>query len=249
MESMDERVKRSDMENNATALAVQLLKSCPIPYKQRFSNLGLFLNSRDLSRILFMDYIYRQIVDVQGAVFDFGTRWGHSMAIFSALRGIYEPFNRHRKIVGFDTFSGFPQVTEEDGKAELMQIGNLSVTADYEKYLEQIMEYHEQSNPLAHIKKYEIRKGDAAAEISHYLADNPETIVALAYFDLDVYHSTKACLEAIAPRLVKGAVLAFDELNDHDAPGETQALDEVFGLKNIRLKRFPHASRVSYFVV
>ena len=249
MDKMSEKVQRSDKENSATALAVTLFKFCPIPYNQRFSNLGLFLNSRDLSRILFMDFIYRQIVDVQGVVFDFGTRWGQSMAIFSALRGIYEPFNRHRKIVGFDTFSGFPQVTEEDGKSDLMQVGNLSVTADYEKYLEQIMEYHEQSNPLAHIKKYEILKGDAAQEISSYMADNPETIVALAYFDLDVYQSTKVCLEAIGPRLVKGALVAFDELNDHDAPGETQALNEVFGLKNIRLKRFPHASRVSYFIV
>ena len=85
--------------------------------------------------------------------------------------------------------------------------------------------------------------------IHEYLDDNPETIVALAYFDFDVYEPTKICLEAIKPRLVKGSILGFDELNDPDSPGETQALIEVFGLNNIRLKRYPYTSRTSYFVV
>ncbi len=53
----------------------------------------------------------------------------------------------------------------------------------------------------------------------------------------------------IRPRLTKGSVVGFDELNDPDSPGETLALMEVIGLPNVRLKRFPHASRVSYFVV
>ena len=48
---------------------------------------------------------------------------------------------------------------------------------------------------------------------------------------------------------MKGSIVGFDELNDPDSPGETRALMEVFGLNNVRLRRFPHASRVSYFVV
>ena len=82
-----------------------------------------------------------------------------------------------------------------------------------------------------------------------YLKENPQTIIALAYFDFDIYEPTKKCLEAIKERLVKGSVVAFDELNDHDSPGETVALMEVFGLNNIKLKRHQYTSRVSYFVV
>jgi hypothetical protein len=37
-------------------------------------------------------------------------------------------------------------------------------------------------------------------------------------------------------------------LNDPLDPGETIALIEVYGLNNIRLKRYPYTSRVSYFV-
>ncbi len=237
----EEKQARLDMFNH--------FKACPIPDEQTLSNLGLFLNSKNLSRILFMDYIYRQIIDTQGVIIEFGTRWGQNLALFSALRGIYEPFNRHRKIVGFDTFAGFPSVTPKDGSSEMMKKGELALTENYIEYLTRTLELQERDNPLSHLKKFELRAGDGSVETVKYLEENPETIVALAYFDFDLYEPTKKCLEAIKDRLVKGSVLGFDELNDPDSPGETLALKEVFGLNNIKLKRYRYTSRVSYFVV
>ena len=222
----------------------------PIPDNELLSNIGLFLNSKNLARLLYIHYIYTQIVDVQGIIVEFGTRWGQNMALFSALRGIYEPFNRHRKIVGFDTFTGFPSISEKDAKGhEIIKEGGFAVSADYEAYLEQLLELQERDNPISHIKKFEIRAGDAILEIDKYLVEYPETIIALAYFDLDIYEPTKACLKAIKPHLVKGSLLAFDELNDHDSPGETIALREIMPLNSIRLRRYPFASRVSFFEV
>jgi len=224
-------------------------RNCPIPNDQILSNLGLFLNSKNLSRILFMNHLYKQNVDVQGVVMEFGTRWGQNSALFSALRGIYEPFNRHKKIIGFDTFEGFPSISEKDGKSEMMIEGGLELTKNYQNYLDKILELQEEANPLSHIKKYELVKGDATKTVEDYFKKHPETIVSLAYFDFDLYEPTKKVLEIIKPRLVKGSVVGFDELNDPDSPGETLALKEVFGLNNIKLKRFPYASRVSYFVM
>jgi hypothetical protein len=226
-----------------------LLRSAPIPGDQLLSNMGLFLESKNLARILFMDHLYRQIIDVQGVIMEFGTRWGQNAALFAALRGIYEPFNRHRRIVAFDTFNGFPSVAPEDGQSDLMRKGQLATAADYDHFLKNVLSAQEALNPLSHIKKNEICKGDATLELPAYLKRSPETIVALAYLDFDLYEPTKKCLEIIRPRLVKGSVVGFDELNDADSPGETLALLETFGLNNVRLKRFPYASRVSYFVV
>jgi len=240
-DNQEERSLRNNM--------VKLLGESPIPKDQLLSNLGLFLNSKNLSRILFMNYVYQKVVDVPGVVFEFGTRWGQNVALFSALRGIYEPFNRHRKIVAFDTFEGFPSIHEKDGSSPMMQPGMLTLTEEYEKYLEKVLLNIEQDNPLGHINKFELRKGDGTEQIISYLQDNPETIVSLAYFDFDLYEPTKKCLEAIKPRLTKGSVVCFDEINDPDSPGETLALMEVFGLNNVTLKRHPHTSRVSYFVV
>ena len=159
----------------------------PIPDEQKLSNLGLFLSSKNLGRILFMDHIYRQIVDVQGVVMEFGTRWGQNSALFSQLRSIYEPYNRHRKIIAFDSFEGFPGISMEDGTSKMMETGNYSTTEGYENYLEQIMNLLEQDNPLSHIKKYEIIKGDAIEKVDDYLEEHKETIISLAYFDMDIY--------------------------------------------------------------
>lgn len=237
------------LETNKRLELYELLRECPIPKEQVLPNLGLFLNSKNLSRILFMNHIYQKQIDVHGIVMDLGTRWGHNAALFAALRGIYEPFNRHKKIVAFDTFEGFPEITPEDGESSLMVEGGLALTDDYDKYLSKVVQNIEDDNPLSHIKKFELVKGDATKTIHKYLEDNTETIISLAYFDFDLYKPTKECLEAIRPRLTKGSVVAFDELNDPDSPGETLALMEVFGLNNITLKRYKFASRVSYFVV
>lgn len=242
-------LQSSEEETEHRNSMLELLKSTPIPEQQLLSNLGLFLESKHLSRILLMDHLFRQIVDVHGAVMEFGTRWGQNAALFSALRGIYDPFNRHRNIVLFDTFEGFPSLHGKDGDHEMMYEGALSTAMNYEAYLEKVLTVHENLNPLDHIKKFEIRKGDGSVEVERYLKERPETIIALAFFDFDIYEPTKKVLEDIAPRLVKGSVVAFDELNDPDAPGETVAVMEAIGLNNIRLKKFPHASRVSYFVV
>ncbi|MEC8536179.1 MAG: class I SAM-dependent methyltransferase [Bacteroidota bacterium] len=239
----------NESEKSARDEMYNLLKKCPIPEEQVLSNLGLFLNSKNLSRILFMNYIYQKQIDVHGVLMEFGTRWGQNVALFAALRGMYEPFNRHKKLIAFDTFEGFPEITEEDGTSSMMVKGELALTTDYDKYLSEVVQNIENDNPLSHIKKFELVKGDATKTIHTYLKDNPETIVSLAYFDFDLYKPTKECLEAIKPRLTKGSVVAFDELNDPDSPGETLALMEVFGLQNVKLKRFPYASRVSYFIV
>lgn len=241
---------RSEEEKVMREAFFEHFQKNPIPDNELLSNIGLFLSSKNLSRILYMHHIYTLITDVQGIIVEFGTRWGQNIALFSALRGIYEPFNRHRKIVGFDTFTGFPCITEKDAKDhEIIREGGFAVSPDYQRYLETLLELHEKDNPLSHIKKYELRAGDASVEIERYLQQYPETIIALAYFDLDIYEPTKACLTAIKPHLVKGSLLAFDELNDHDSPGETIALKEIMGLNSIRLKRYPYASRVSYFTV
>lgn len=240
---------RSAAEEESSLEIERLLNSCPIPTDQLISNFALFMHPRDIARILFFNHIYSLIVDVPGIIIDFGTRWGTNMALFSSLRNIYDSINKQRIIVGFDTFEGFPNISPQDGNSSIMEIGRVSVPLGYEKYLNNILELHNKIEPLGHLKKFEICIGDASDEIKKYFTRQPQTIVSLAFFDMNLYKPTKDCLEAIKPRLVKGSVVAFDELNDPTCPGETQALQEVFGLNNIKLLRFRPTSRVSYFIV
>ena len=129
---------------------------------------------------------------------EFGCRWGQNLSLLTSLRGIYEPFNRLRKIVGFDTFEGFPSVSSKDPG---LSQGMYSTAPDYARFLAQILELQEQESPLPHIKKHEIVQGDASVTIREYLDRNPHTIIAMAYFDLDIYKPTRDCLLAIRDRL------------------------------------------------
>ncbi|OGL41503.1 MAG: crotonobetainyl-CoA--carnitine CoA-transferase [Candidatus Schekmanbacteria bacterium RIFCSPHIGHO2_02_FULL_38_11] len=228
---------------------VEQLKSAPLPDDELLPNLGLFLTSKNLSRILFFYEIYKKIIHTHGIVVEFGVRWGQTLSIMSALRGVFEPFNRHRKIVGFDTFEGFRGMSEKDGELCKCKDGSFSVAHGYEDYLGKVLYMQEQLNPMSHLKRYEIVKGDIRETLPEYFKKHPETIISLAVLDFDIYAPTKVALEAIKPYLCKGSILVFDELCDDIFPGETIALKEVLGLNNVRIQRLPMTSRVSYLKI
>jgi hypothetical protein len=234
-------------EVNTREAFFEKFKNAPIPDNELLTNLGLFISRQTLSRILYMQELYSKIISVHGVIMEFGVRWGQNLSLFSSLRGMYEPFNYNRKIIGFDTFSGFPVLSKKDG--DLLAIGDYAVAADYEKYLEAILSYHEKESPIPHKKKFELVKGDASVTFKNYLEKNPHTIVAMAYFDFDIYQPTKDCLELLLPRLTKGSVIAFDELNCPEFPGETLAVMETIGLSKYAIKRSPLNPLISYIVI
>lgn len=239
----------SSREKELRSNFYKLYEACPIPTAEKLMNLELFIKRQDLSGILFVNEMYQKILNVHGIVCEFGVRWGRKLALLESLRGIYEPFNHNRKIVGFDTFEGFPSVDDKDGKAEIIAKGSFNVTKNYEDYLAKVLDYHESESPISHIKKYELVKGDASIEVKKYFEKNPHSIIAMAYFDFDIYKPTFDCLMAIKERLTKGAVIGFDELNCHDYPGETLALKEVFGLDRYQIRHSPFSPTQSYIVI
>ena len=245
----DAIVLSSQSEKELQRKFVELFKGAPLPDDEILPNVGLFLSSKSLSRVLFFYEIYKKILHTHGIIVEFGVRWGQTLSILSALRGIFEPFNRHRKIVGFDTFAGFKGMSDKDGALCKSVDGSFSVSENYEQYLETLLGLQEALNPIPHLKKFELVRGNAMETIPAYLKRQPETIVSLAIFDFDIYQPTRAALEAIKPHLFKGSVLVFDELADDIFPGETVALREVFNLADLKIERLPMTARVSYVVL
>ena len=206
----------------------------------------LTLRRQSISRILYYDDLYKKILGVPGVICEFGVQWGTTLAQLMAFRGIYEPYNHSRKIYGFDTFEGFPVIDEKDhGFSEL---GDYSVNSGHIELLEEILTIHESYSPLSHIKKFDLVKGDASLTVGPWLAANPHAIISMAIFDMDVYKPTRDVLELILPRLTKGSLLVFDELNAEMFPGETRAVDEVLGLNNIRLRHNSNQPKCAWAV-
>jgi hypothetical protein len=112
-------------------------------------------------------------------------------------------------------------------------VGDYSTESVGLDLLESILETHEKLSPLAHIKKFELVKGDVSETINPRLNSNPHVIISMAIFDMDLFKPTKNELIAIILRLTKGSLLVFDELNHEKFPGETRAVSEVLGLNKL----------------
>lgn len=227
---------------------LELFKSSPIADEDTLRNLQLFTNRIDLADILFMAELYKKQLNVHGVIAEFGSRWGRNLALFEALRSIYEPYNHIRKIIGFDTFEGFAAVSDKDGQYEGAKQGGFNVSQGYEIFLEKVLAAHEAMAPIADKKKFELVKGDICETLPQYLQDHPHTIFSMIYIDVDLYEPTKEILKHVKNHIVKGTVIGFDEVCHPNWPGETIALRESFDLQDFELQRLPFSPTTSYIV-
>ncbi|PRM91334.1 crotonobetainyl-CoA--carnitine CoA-transferase [Arcobacter cryaerophilus gv. occultus] len=225
-----------------------LFQNSPMPIEHLMVNLGLYMRSSVLAKTLYINELYEKIVHLPGSIMEFGSWYGTNLALFESLRAIYDPYNYTRKVIGFDTYDGYENLSINDGKSELVQEGQYSIPENYIDYLKEVLDFHQKENVLPHIKKYELIKGDATKSVYEYLEKNQHTMISLAYFDMQLYEPTKKCLEAIKPYLVKGAVIAMDEINNDDYPGETIAFREVFGLGNYEIHKSRYLPDRSYMI-
>ncbi len=229
--------KASEAQVAHREVLYKLFRECPMPVDQLMIVLGLYLRSSALAKILFLDEMYQMIVDIPGVILEFGSWWGQNLVLFENLRAIYEPFNQSRRIIGFDTFKGYPSGSDRDGTSDIIEAGSYNVGEDYQEYLEQLIDYHEKNNVLGTVKKHRLVAGDVAETAPRFFEENPGTVVALAYFDMALYEPTKVALQTIRPHLIPGSVLMLDEFNNKDYPGETIAFKEVFKDESYTVRR------------
>lgn len=197
------------------------------------------IHRETISRLLYYNDLYKKIVGVAGCILEFGVQWGATLSQLISLRAIYEPYNHRRHIYGFDTFEGFASTHKLKDGGHLKK-GDYKVKKNYQNDLENLLRLHESNCPIPQIKKFTLIKGDVSETANTWVKENPHAIIAMAIFDMDVYAPTKKALEAIKPKLVKGSLLIFDELNCQEFPGETLAVDEVLGLNNLKLRHDPN---------
>jgi Macrocin-O-methyltransferase (TylF) len=239
----------SAAELQARVDMAQLLENTPIPKEELPNNLALYLRRDVLADLLAMNELYLRILNLPGVVMEFGTRWGRHLALLVVLRELYEPYDYTRKVVGFDTFLGFPDVHEKDGQYHEIHRGSMAVPEGYDRHLSDVLEVHEKESVNAHIRRFEVIEGDARETLPMYLSTYPETIISLAYFDLDLYEPTKACLELIRPRLVPGSIVAFDEVAHRNFPGETIALLDTLDLPKTSMQKLRFSSYPTFVII
>ena len=236
------RAKRTETKASSETLSrkkilLDLFAKRPMNDDDLLANAGLYLRSSAIAKLLFLHELYQMIVDMPGIIMDFGVWYGQNLSVFENLRAIYEPFNQNRRIVGFDTFSGYASASPRERLSEVIGGDGYALPSDYANYLRSVLAYHESNNVLGHIPKHSIIVGDVVQTAPQYFRDHPGDVVALAYFDLATYKPTKICLETVLPHALPGSVLLLDELNFREYAGASIAFKEVFAGRRYRIRK------------
>ena len=160
---------------------------------------------------------------------------------WAKLSAVLEPNNLTRRIYGFDTFEGFRSVSDKDqtrnGGAEEGEFDVLTAHSE----LQELIRAYDMDRFLGHVDKVHLIKGDAVETVPIFLEENPHLLVSLLFLDFDLYEPTKVALEHFLPRMPRGAIVAFDELDNPSWPGETLAmLDSVGSFRLERLEFDPY---------
>ena len=207
-----------------------------------------FTSKRSLARFIVKYEIFKNILSINGVIIECGVYNGSGLFSWAQLSNIFEPVNYNRKIIGFDTFEGFVEIGESDINVDKKPcVGDLR-GAELGEFELSVKKYSNERH-LMHIKNIELVKGDFIITGQKYIEQNPHLIVSLLYLDFDLYEPTKKALELFLPRMCKGAIVCFDQLNCINFPGETKALIEEFDLKKYELKRFPIDPWISYITL
>ena len=222
----------------------------------KLSNFEKYVPTRDISRFIARYELFKKIRDVKGSIIECGVHRGGGVMAWAKMSSALEPYSINRKIIGFDTFSGFSNIneedlikTEKDINEELKEGGWSAEVSIYDEMMDCIEAYNDERF-FGKKEKVDLIKGDAVKTIPDYVSKNQHLVVSLLFLDFDLYEPTKIALEHFMPRIPKGGVVVFDQINNPVWPGETVALLEHFGsLNKLEIRKFDYECNIAYIVI
>jgi hypothetical protein len=239
---------RTNEEKEVGKNIEHIFDACPDSIEIKLENFTKYVRRQHLKRFLAMYEIFKLILPIKGSIVECGVFKGFGVMAWAKLSTMLEPENFTRRIYGFDTFAGFPSVSEKDkNPIEKHAIGSLYANS-YNELTELIIEY-DHDRFLGHLDKIKLIKGDVIQTIPKFIIDNSHLVVSLLFLDMDLYEPTKAAVEHFLPRMPKGAVIAFDEIDNPMWPGETNAVLDSIGINNLKLQRLEWDPYISYAII
>lgn len=239
---------RTDEEVKVGKAIENIFNKNPDTVEIKLENFPKYVRRQHLKRFITLYEIYKRLLPVKGSIVELGVFRGFSLSTWAKLSAILEPENLTRKIYGFDTFEGFPSIHEKDKTDSY----NHEVGHFYTNVFDELSELNTEFNKdrfLGHINKVELIKGDCTKTIPAFIEKNQHLLISMLFIDLDLYEPTKAALEHFLPRMHKGSIIAFDELDNSQWPGETLALLESMNIKNISIETIPGDPYIGFAVL
>jgi hypothetical protein len=214
----------------------------------RLANMARYARRAQVTRFAALYELFKLALPVKGSIVECGVFRGASFMTFAQLSAALEPTNLTRRVYGFDSFAGFPAVSPGDRPRQTGAApGDLS--SDSFAELSELIDIYDRDRFLGHIPKVKLIRGDVTDTIPAFVDEHRHLMVSLLFLDLDLYEPTTVALRHLLPRMPKGAILAFDELDNPLWPGETSAVLDEVGLSRLELRRFEFDPYISYAVL
>ncbi len=239
---------RTKEEKEAGKKLEKVFVDSPDSIEIKLENFTKYIKRQKLTRLLALYEIYKKILPVKGSIIECGVHRGFGLMAWANLSAVLEPVNLTRRIYGFDTFGGFPSVEKAD-ESKYTKIKPGSLSTDSFNELKKIIKLYDSNRFLGHISKVHLIKGNAIKTIPQFVKDNKHLVVSLLFLDFDLFEPTKVAIESFYPRMPKGAIIAFDELDNPIWPGETLALLKTIGINKLKIKRFEFDPYIGYTVI
>lgn len=216
---------------------------------EKLENFTKYVPRQRLTEFIAKHEIFKKIINVHGSIVEGGVFYGGGLMTWAQLSAILEPINYSRRIIGFDTFAGFPPLSPEDARSKGVEakVGGLAI--DSLDDLQRCVELYDLNRFISHIPKVSLVKGDACQTIPQFVEEHPDLVVSLLYLDFDIFEPTRVALEYLLPRMPKGGVIGFDELHSETFPGETIAVIKQLGIDNLRIEKFTFEPGISFAVL
>jgi len=217
----------------------------------KIRSLMRFMGRQDVAKFCVYHNIFNMTSNVTGSIVECGVYQGNSLMTWANLSAALEPYNYNCKIIGLDTFSGYPNISEQDitnaKSSEQKKIGGW-YSNSFEDLNESISIF-DLDRPLNQIPKVELVKGDITETAPQYIEKNPHLLVRVLSITTNIYEPIKSSIKAFLPRMPKGSVLIIDSLNSNLYPGASLALIEELDLAHLKFETPSYYCNLNYCVM
>src|ERR1035437_4914283 len=127
------------------------------PTDKKLANFSKYVRRQTIARFAAHYEIFKRVLNVKGSVVECGVHHGGGLMTWAKLSSTLEPYNYHRRILGFDTFEGFPSVSKIDEQGKATPVPGM-FREDYAIHaeLQECIKDYDQNRFLNHIEKVEL---------------------------------------------------------------------------------------------
>jgi len=210
-----------------------------------------FMPRQDVAKFCAYHDIFNMTSGVSGSIVECGVFHGNSLMAWANLAAAMEPYNYNCRVIGLDTFAGYPSISKQDTdgarESEQKKVGGFY--SDSYEDLKEAISIFDMDRPLGHIPKIELVKGDITKTAHKYIEENPHLMVRVLSITTNIHDPIKESIRAFVPRMPKGSVLIIDSLNSDIYPGATLALINELELSSLEFKTPAHSCNLNYAVL